>query len=806
MLNVFVGSTFRDLKDERGQLLENLDEALTGVGMEKFIPDGRASQEVGIGNLRDSDIAIFLISPYYGSLIEKCKIGDCNPNCPMVKDNSKISYTHCEYKVAIFEDKPHQVYIVDRGWDDPAVSDNALKFKKEVDKQFCPRIFDVEGITGHLAHNIAKWYSEDKVINLSDFCGRRDELEDLLKKMGEPEPIEVYGVGGIGKTTLIHVALLIKKLEGKKIITLGASQSYVTGSGYIHFMEKCKDSQNEIIGDTIGLSDIMDALSVPEGLRIRLKDKDEQIRALSAMIEEDGIILFIDDFHLADRDVKELVKMTRGVVVLASKTKVDVSRKEVPLFGVKNYERDELIDHLEKKFLGSKISSEARKKIKEIAEGHPVSTEILVGNYQKIDFKELEDYKQGLNLSKPDHTREFILRVIEDILSEEALDLLKNLSLINTELKNNLHGKTIEKTFEKANEKSNKEIHEKANEKYDFNKIFSELIDAGMLEKKRGEEDEAEDKEGIYQYTYHHIKEAIADESNKKAQRWAVLYYNNKKDAFGKCNDDLVEVLFHRSISDPGAELISDFLQLKEELKPVHYGHKRLIDVGEILKTHFKEEYKAPILGTLANLYSNLRRFTEAEGAYKEALEIYKKLAEKSPDAYLPDVATTQNNLGILYIETERTYKGISILKGVLNKRGILQDLGAGGFSVLGMGYEKLRKRKEAARSYLSSSAAYFFLFTKGVDCSDMVMGNLAKTAELSDGEAMGDALMMLIVMSRITGRKDVEELGIPEGIPLSKRGRALKEAFSGKKVDFDPDPKDEIDMMVLGMVEALLS
>ena len=229
MLNVFVGSTFRDLEDERGELLENLDEALTGVGMEKFIPDGRTSQEVGIGNLRDSDIAIFLVSPYYGSLIKKCEIGDCNLDCPMATGNSKISYTHCEYKVAIFGDKPHQVYIVDSGWDDPGVSNDALEFKKEVNKQFCPSISGVEGITGHLASNIAKWYSKDKVINLSDFCGRRDELKDLLEKMDEPEPVEVFGVGGIGKTALIHVALLIKKLEGKKIITLGASQPYATG-------------------------------------------------------------------------------------------------------------------------------------------------------------------------------------------------------------------------------------------------------------------------------------------------------------------------------------------------------------------------------------------------------------------------------------------------------------------------------------------------------------------------------------------------------------------------------------------------
>ncbi|MDY6959915.1 MAG: DUF4062 domain-containing protein, partial [Halobacteriota archaeon] len=140
MLRVFVCSTFKDLKGERRQLLEELDEALTGVGMERFIPDGRPSQVVGIDNLEKNDIAIFLISPNYGSLLKDCKIQDCDPDCPMLKDNGAISYTHCEYYAARFkEGKPHQTYIVDSGWDDPGISSNALEFKEEVEEnEFCP--------------------------------------------------------------------------------------------------------------------------------------------------------------------------------------------------------------------------------------------------------------------------------------------------------------------------------------------------------------------------------------------------------------------------------------------------------------------------------------------------------------------------------------------------------------------------------------------------------------------------------------------------------------------------------------------
>ena len=59
MLRVFLSSTFRDLKGERRQLLDNLNQALNDVGMENFIPDGRTSHEISIEELRKSDTAIF---------------------------------------------------------------------------------------------------------------------------------------------------------------------------------------------------------------------------------------------------------------------------------------------------------------------------------------------------------------------------------------------------------------------------------------------------------------------------------------------------------------------------------------------------------------------------------------------------------------------------------------------------------------------------------------------------------------------------------------------------------------------------
>jgi tetratricopeptide (TPR) repeat protein len=44
----------------------------------------------------------------------------------------------------------------------------------------------------------------------------------------------------------------------------------------------------------------------------------------------------------------------------------------------------------------------------------------------------------------------------------------------------------------------------------------------------------------------------------------------------------------------------------------------------------------------------------ESEQSYQEALTSYRRLAEANPDAYLPNVATTLNNLANLYGVTQR--------------------------------------------------------------------------------------------------------------------------------------------------------
>jgi len=58
---------------------------------------------------------------------------------------------------------------------------------------------------------------------------------------------------------------------------------------------------------------------------------------------------------------------------------------------------------------------------------------------------------------------------------------------------------------------------------------------------------------------------------------------------------------------------------------------------------------RADVMNNMGNAQWNNNAYPAAEASYQEALKIYKELAAKNPDAYLPDVAMTLNNLGVLY-------------------------------------------------------------------------------------------------------------------------------------------------------------
>ena len=81
-------------------------------------------------------------------------------------------------------------------------------------------------------------------------------------------------------------------------------------------------------------------------------------------------------------------------------------------------------------------------------------------------------------------------------------------------------------------------------------------------------------------------------------------------------------------------------------------------------------------LNNLGKMLSELGQREDALKATQEAVDIYRKLAEKRPDAFLPDLAMSLNNLGKMLSELgqredalKATQEAVDIYRKLAEKR-----------------------------------------------------------------------------------------------------------------------------------------
>lgn len=83
---------------------------------------------------------------------------------------------------------------------------------------------------------------------------------------------------------------------------------------------------------------------------------------------------------------------------------------------------------------------------------------------------------------------------------------------------------------------------------------------------------------------------------------------------------------------------------------------------------------RATLLNNLGLLQKDNESYAEAEAAFKEALEIRRVLAQKNPEAFLPNVATLLNNLGLLLTDNESYAEAEAVFREALEiQRGLVQ-------------------------------------------------------------------------------------------------------------------------------------
>lgn len=120
-LQVFVSSTYVDLKEERQAAVEAiLNAGHIPAGMELFAAGDQSQMEVIRRWIDESDVYLLILGGRYGS----------------IEPESGKSYIHLEYEYAIEKGKPHfALVITDKGLDDKVEKDKRLVLEQDNNKE-----------------------------------------------------------------------------------------------------------------------------------------------------------------------------------------------------------------------------------------------------------------------------------------------------------------------------------------------------------------------------------------------------------------------------------------------------------------------------------------------------------------------------------------------------------------------------------------------------------------------------------------------------------------------------------------------
>ncbi|MHA1915707.1 MAG: tetratricopeptide repeat protein [Promethearchaeota archaeon] len=280
--------------------------------------------------------------------------------------------------------------------------------------------------------------------------------------------------------------------------------------------------------------------------------------------------------------------------------------------------------------------------INKLPEGQSGLKKLIKRNYKKIDFDKLNPDELVKNEKK---ATDFYETLIKEILSLNpgAIELLKNLSVINLVIATNIDRQSLEISYESAF----------------IQEIFNVLLETRILRKKV-------EKKEIYEFAVPQIKEILESQAEKESHIYALKYYEIKTKKFRGNYQDVIEVLFHKVKINPTHELVNEFFVIAEEIGQIDNRYGRLIDIALELLV-LEEKYRGPILFALGNIISIIGNPEDAEKIYLSAIEVYKNLAKQYYRIYLPYIAAIQKHLGKVYIDLKRFEEAEKIYSDALS-------------------------------------------------------------------------------------------------------------------------------------------
>ena len=228
-------------------------------------------------------------------------------------------------------------------------------------------------------------------------------------------------------------------------------------------------------------------------------------------------------------------------------------------------------------------------------------------------------------------------------------------------------------------------------------------------------------------------RKRLAIEMFERGNSKGVVEILNEKDIAADAAQARKEIEQGKLLVDSGRSLIEAGLQktrslaeeyvLRAKALTTDYAEPRRFELAchayeqgiELTRANLSEEELAKSLFEYGHFLQTNKRYDLAEVRYRENLDICQRLAAISPYAYEPDLAGTQNNLGVLYNNTQR-YKESE--KMYLSALKICQRLTAANPQVyepdlamtqnnLGLLYSDIRRYEESEEMHLSAVEIY---------------------------------------------------------------------------------------------------
>ena len=166
-------------------------------------------------------------------------------------------------------------------------------------------------------------------------------------------------------------------------------------------------------------------------------------------------------------------------------------------------------------------------------------------------------------------------------------------------------------------------------------------------------------------------RKRLAIEMFERGNSKGVVEILNEKDIAADAAQARKEIEQGKLLVDSGRSLIEAGLQktrslaeeyvLRAKALMTDYAEPRRFELAchayeqgiELIRANLSEEELAKSLFEYGCFLQANKRYDLAEARYRENLDICQRLAAISPQAYEPDLATTQNNLGLLYSDTQ---------------------------------------------------------------------------------------------------------------------------------------------------------